>query len=296
MAIQTPFENLILLPREVLHQIKTASAEELKILIYLFANPESDINAAARETGVSLAQAQAAFAFWRGAGIFAESSGKKKNVTSDTSAYRNYDSATIADAITSNEEFALVCRIASDNLEKILTKNDHSSLFYLYDFVRLPAPVICGIIQECCKNEKKSLQYIVKKAISLYEDGIDTYEKYEAYLEKQEYINSEIGKLKKLFGIGDRALTTKESKAFDTWFSDWSLPFDMVRLAFEKTVDNTGKVSVTYMNSILKRWHESGFTSVEDVNKGEAGRTAGTESSFAGDEFIEAALNRGFDD
>jgi DNA replication protein DnaD len=50
------------------------------------------------------------------------------------------------------------------------------------------------------------------------------------------------------------------------------------------------------MNSILKRWHESGFTSVEDVKKGEAGRTAGTESSFAGDEFIEAALNRGFDD
>jgi DnaD/phage-associated family protein len=296
MAIKTPFDNLILLPREVLQQLKTASAEELKILLYLFANPESDINEASRETGVNSAQAQSAFAFWRGAGIFEESSGKKKNVTSDTSAYRNYDSATIANALTKDEEFALVCRIASDKLEKMLTKNDHSSLFYLYDYVRLPAPVICGIIEQCCKNDKRSLQYIVKKAIALYEDGIDTYDKYEAYLAKLEFVNSEIGKLRKLCGMGDRALTAKESKAFDTWFSDWNLPFDMVRLAFEKTVDNTGKVSITYMNSILKRWHESGFTSVEDVKKGEAGRTAGTESSFAGDEFIEAALNRGFDD
>lgn len=296
MAIKTPADNLILLPREVLQQLKNASAEELKILVYLFANPESDITTASRETGVSLTQAESAFAFWRGAGVFQDGNVKKKNVTSDTSAYRNYDSSTIANALTSNEEFALICRIASDNLEKMLTKNDHSSLFYLYDFVRIPAPMICAVIADCCKNGKRSLQYILKKSIALYEDGIDTFERFEEYLAKREFINSEIGKLRKLCGMGDRALTTKESKTFDNWFSDWNLPFDMVHLAFEKTVDNTGKVSITYMNSILKRWHESGFTSVEDVNKGEAGRTAGTESSFAGDEFIEAALSRGFDD
>lgn len=296
MAIKTPQDNLILLPKEVLTHSKNASAEELKLLLYLFANPESDIASAARELEITVASAESAFAFWRGAGVFCEGEKRKKNVASDTSAYRNYDSATIANAITANEEFSMICRVASDKLEKMLTKNDHSSLFYLYDFVRIPAAMICGIIEDCCQYDKKSLQYIYKKAIALYEDGIDTYEKFENYLAKREIVNSKIGKLRKMCGMGDRALTTKETKTFDLWFSDWNLPFDMIQFAFEKTVDNTGKVSITYMNSILKRWHESGFTSAEDVQKGEAGRTAGTESSFAGDEFIEAALNRGFND
>ncbi len=296
MAIKTPSDNLILLPREALSVLKNANAEELKVLLYLFANPESAIATAARESGITVAQAEAALSFWRGAGIISEAEGKKKAVANDTSSYRNYDSETIANALTGDEEFALVCRVASDKLGKMLTKNDHSSLFYLYDFVRIPAPMLCGIIEDCCANEKKSLQYIYKKSIGLYEDGIDSYEKFESYLARREAINSEIGKLRKLCGMGDRALTSKESKTFDAWFGEWGLPFDMVKLAYEKTIDNTGKLSVTYMNSILKRWHESGFASVEDINKGESSNPTGTSNSFDLDEFFEAAIKRGLDD
>lgn len=296
MSIKTPSDGIITMPKEILQQVKNASEAELKVLIYFFAIPDTDVPTAARELNLTVAQVEKAAAFWRGAGIFVESDTPKKQVASDTSAYRNYDSASIADAIKNSNEFSMVCRVASDKLEKILTKNDHSSLLYLYDFVRIPAPMICGIIEDCCANGKKSLQYIFKKAVALYDDGIDTYEKFEAYLAHREEINSKIGKLRRLCGMGDRALTSKESKTFDCWFGEWNLPFDMVQLAYEKTVDNTGKVSVTYMNSILRRWHESGFSSVEEVNSDDKSRKTGTESSFEGDEFIEAALNRGFDD
>ncbi len=295
MAIKTPKDNVILLPKEILARIKSASAEELKTLIYYFSEPETSVNDAAREIGLTVAQVESAVAFWRGAGIFEEGEAKKK-VASDTSAYRNYDSDTLSDAIENNSDFSLVCRVAGDCLEKQLTKNDYSSLFYLYDFVRLPAPVICGIIEDCCANEKRSLQYIFKKAVGLYEDGIDTYDKFESYLARREAINSDIGRLRRLCGMGERALTPKEKKLFDCWFGDWMFPFETVQLAYEKTIDTTGKLSTTYMNGILRRWHESGFVTVEDVNNGDASRTNGTESSFVGDEFIEAALSRGFDD
>lgn len=294
--IKIPSDSLIILPKEILNKLKTASAEELKTLIYYFAEPETSVSDAARETGLTVAQVESAVAFWRGAGIFTEAEAPKKQVASDTSAYRNYDSATIADAIEKNTEFALLCRVAGDNLQKQLTKNDYSSLFYLYDFVRIPAPVICGIIEDCCANEKKSLQYIFKKAVSLYEDGIDTYDKFEAYLVRRASINSHIGKLRKLMGMGDRALTAKEKKLFDCWFGDWQFPFETVQLAYEKTIDATGKLSTTYMNAILRRWHESGFETPEDIQKGEASRSPDLEHSFEGDEFIEAALSRGFDD
>ena len=161
----------------------------------------------------------------------------------------------------------------------------------------MPAPVICGVVEKCCADGKNSMQYIFKKTVGLYDDGIDTYDKFEAYLKRLAAINSDIGRLRRLCGMGDRSLTPKEQKTFDQWFGEWAMPFDLVKLAYEKTVDGTGKLSFTYMNGIIKRWHESGFTTPEEVAAGEANRKAEkNNSSFAEDDFIAAALNRGFDD
>lgn len=295
--IKTPFDELILLPREVLPRLKDASCEELKILLYFFAEPDTSVSDAARELGITVARAESAVSFWRGAGIFVDGEEKKKRVASDTSAYRNYDSATISSTLKNNSDFAMVCELARERLGKMtLTKNDFSSLLYLFDFAGIPAPVICGIIEDCCANGKKNLQYIFKTSLSLYEEGIDTYDKFEEYLSKRAAVNSDIGKLRKLCGMGDRALTSKEKKFFECWFGEWSLSFEMVKLAYEKTIDSTGKLSTVYMNGILRRWHESGFETPEDVKTGEASRNGNTDSSFAGDEFIEAALSRGFND
>ncbi len=296
MAIKTPKDDMILLPKDILPRIKNASEAEMKTLIYFFAEPDCSVSDAARETGLTVAQVDSAVSFWRGAGVFVDGVASKKRVASDTSAYRNYDSATLSDAIENNHDFSMVCRVAGDSLGKQLTKNDYSSLFYLFDFVGIPAPVICGIIEMCVGMDKRSLQYIFKKAVALFEDGIDTYDKFESYLARREMINSNIGKLRRLCGMGERELTTKEKTLFDCWFGEWNFPFDTVKLAYEKTIDTTGKLSTTYMNGILRRWHENGFETIEDVQKGEASRNAGVESSFEGDEFITAALKRGFED
>ncbi len=296
MAIKTPIDSIILLPRDILPHIKSASAEELKILIYLFAHPEANIVDAARETGVTVAKAESAVSFWRGAGVFAEAEAKKKAVAQDTSVYRNYDSATLSKAYETNSDFALICQLASEKLEKQLTKNDMSSLFYLYDFASLPAPLICAIIEDCCANGKKSPQYVFKRALGLYEDGIDDYNKFEQYLAKRELLNSNIGKLRRLCGLGERALSSKESKTFERWFTEWAFPFETVELAYEKTVDAKGSFSVAYINGILQRWHDSGFVTADDVKNGDIKKTAGTDSSLESDEFIEAALTRGFED
>ncbi len=296
MAIKTPNDSLILLPKDVLAKIKDAKAEDLKILIYAFAQPDSPLSDMARETGLTIAQAEMAMSFWRGAGIIEEAEAPKKQVTSNVdSMYRNYDSESIKNAME-NDEFKMLCNVASNRLEKMLTKNDYSSLLYLYDFVRIPAPVLCGVIELCCSMDKKSLQYIFKKALALYDEGIDTYDKFEQYLAYRDMINSNIGKIRRLFGMGERALTPKEQKLFDCWFGEWAFSFEMVELAYQKTIDNTGKINTNYMNGILKRWQEGGFENIEDVEKGDKGPETQSNSSFTADEFIEAALSRGFDD
>ena len=86
------------------------------------------------------------------------------------------------------------------------------------------------------------------------------------------------------------------------------MPFSLVRIAFERTVEKKGNPNKPYINGILTKWRELGITSEEALYRHEeasrdgASATAvktekqsrGTsgESTFDIDEFFSAALER----
>ena len=41
----------------------------------------------------------------------------------------------------------------------------------------------------------------------------------------------------------------------DTWFNEYRFGIDMIHLAYEKTIDSTGKLAFPYINTILKAWY-----------------------------------------
>lgn len=41
----------------------------------------------------------------------------------------------------------------------------------------------------------------------------------------------------------------------------------MIKLAFEITVNRTGKAAFNYMNKILQNWHENGVKTPDDVKR-----------------------------
>lgn len=297
MKIKTPNDEVILLPREVLGRVKEATGAELKVLLYLYAWKEAQTPEMASQLGVSPAEVEAAVAFWRGAGLFeADDSPEKKPVPASTSLFKNYDSRTISEHLDGDKAFRACCELVAEKLGKQLTKNDYSSLLYLCDYVGLPPEVVSGITEYCVSRGKSSMQYLMKTALSMYEkDGVDTYEKLEKYLARMEQIHTGMEQVRRLCGFGTRELTTKESEILGRWFGEWDLRMDLVRLAYEKTVDTLGKVSLSYMNAMLKRWYENGLLTPEDVaardRKPEDGSAAGYTDS---DEFFEAALKAGF--
>ncbi|HOJ47751.1 MAG TPA: DnaD domain protein [Bacillota bacterium] len=289
--VKTPCEDLIILPRAVQKHLKNAGETELKVLIYLFANPDFTAGEAARELGLTVSEVEAAVAFWRGAGVVELTSAKEaKKSSANISLYQNYDSDVLSNAIEKDGEFRELCNAVGDLTERILNKNDYNSLYYLYDYVGLPADLICGIAQYCKQEKKFSMQYMMKTALGMYEEGIDTYEKLEQLLAKKEKAKTGIGMLRKLCGMGDRELSAKENEYVNNWFIRWDMPFDLIKLAYDKTVDNTGKVKFSYMNSILKCWYENGYRTAEDVAAGD--KKECVESSFDADEFFEAAVKR----
>ncbi len=297
MQIKTPNDEFFLLPRTVLPLLAKASASELRVLLYLYAWKQAEIPQLASQLGLTPSEAEAAVAFWRGAGVLeADESAPKKPVPASVSLFKNYDSHTIADHLEQKEDFRSCCDLVGEKLEKQLTKNDYSSLLYLYDYVGLPAELIGGVAEYCVSRGKKSMQYLMKTALRMYEeDGIDTYEKFEKHMAHLEKLNAGIGRVRRLCGMGERELSTKEQTILNRWFGEWELSYELIKLAFDKTVDSLGKVSLSYMNTMLKRWYEAGFTTPEDVAQKD--KKIGGES-LAGygdsDEFFAAALKAGF--
>lgn len=303
MQIKTPEDGLLLLPREVLTRLKDASEAELKTLLYAYGWKQAEPKEIAAKTGITPAQAEAAIAFWRGVGVFEQDDGApRKPVPESTSLFRNYDSQTIASYRDENAAFRACCDLVSEKLGKQLTKNDYSSLLYLCDYVSLPPEVVSGIAEFCVSRRgKRSMQYLMKTALSLYEQqGIDSYEKFEAYMAHLEKLDSDVEFVRRLCGFGDRALSQKEGEFLHRWFDEWALSQELVRLSFDKTVDTLGKVSLSYMNAMLKRWHELGLSTPADVTeKDKKPQNATGDSDIAGygdsDAFFEAALKAGFD-
>lgn len=56
-----------------------------------------------------------------------------------------------------------------------------------------------------------------------------------------------------------------------TWLS-WGFGEKEIQLAYEKTCMNTGGLKWPYLNSILKSWHEQGFTTLAQIDAATASR------------------------
>ncbi len=150
-------------------------------------------------------------------------------------------------------------------LGKTLTSTDISTVISLYDWAGIPADVILMVVAYCASNDKRNLRYIEKTALSWQEMGLDNDKAIEEYLDRQSILRKREQEVQSAFGIYDRRLTPKEQKYIDQWYSDYQFSVDMIRLAYEKTVDNTGKISFPYIHKILSSWHEKGFKTPEDA-------------------------------
>jgi DnaD/phage-associated family protein len=106
-------------------------------------------------------------------------------------------------------------------------------------------------------------------------------------------------KIRKLFGIGERALAPKEKAFLAKWSTEWCLPFEMIEKAYEIMVGAIAKPTFAYENGILEKWREAGCKTIEDVEgllasqKKAPKKQETRETSFDLDEFFELAAKRG---
>lgn len=294
------FGDAFSVPKKLLKKLNEAGETELKIALLLSSHAslddgefQSQMALSLGELGISDADYKSAVAFLRGAGLLERATAPKKEEKPQKAekkaslSERSYTSKELADAYQG--EFRELVDYTTGRLGGKLNHSDISTLYSFYEYLCMPFDVIMLAIEHCASEGKSSLRYVEKLLIHFADNEINTYQKAETYfLERREYLSFE-NRVRSIMGISSRALTAKEKTLFSQW-KNLALPEELITLAYERMVDKIGKVSVSYMNTILESWHSSGFKSVAEVERGDSGKKDGGASGFDPDAFFRAAV------
>ena len=204
-----------------------------------------------------------AWGYWKGKGYLQETEEKqtKQQPKLIASQRPEYSPAELAVYMQKSESMKKLFQSAQQKLGKMLNHNDMSMLFSFHDWLGLPVDVIELLLSYCTANGHCGMRYIEKVALGWAEEGITTEEKAVEYIELRK---TGFRTIMKAFGQ-NRLPVAAEETYMKTWLQDYKLPMDVVKMACERTVMQTGKASFAYAEKILKSWKDAGVKSMEDV-------------------------------
>ena len=157
-------------------------------------------------------------------------------------------------------------------LGRELTPGQTGLLMDLYTDYNLSPQYIFTLVSYCASIGKGNMNYIGSVAAGWLEQGITSVEQAENQIAHLETLRSRENQVKTAFGIHDRALTANQKNYINRWFDQYGMDLDMIRLAYDQTVDTIGKISFPYMDKIMLNWKQQGLSTPEAVSSANATR------------------------
>lgn len=192
----------------------------------------------------------------------------------------------VSHRIETTEELKWIVSETERLFSRFITPTEAAVLVSMFDYAGLPADVIIMIIEYCVSIDKANLRFIEKTAYSWADKGIDSHQKVSEYIASISAKKDLEDKIKRIFEIWERSLTSKQKEFANIWISEWEISDELLKFAYEKCIDNTSKLSFPYINKILSNWNENGFKTVNDVLNSENSRKqeSAEKSSFSLDD------------
>ena len=167
--------------------------------------------------------------------------------------------------IRQDPEIPQLLELLQEVLSRPLTPYETEGFLYLYSGLRLSASYLLLAAQYSREIGKDSIRQIERLVTGWVEKGVETYEQAEAEIQRLVRRRKNEGVIRELFGIGERKLSSKEKDYIEHWFTDLGYGPELIKLAYDRTVDNTGKVAFPYLNKILNRWKEKGVCTPDEA-------------------------------
>lgn len=218
----------------------------------------------AQKLNVTETEVLYAWGYWKGKGYLQEKAEKKEKPQEKIrllpSQRPEYSPAELA-MYLKNQEVKQLFASAQQKLGKLLSQQDMSLLFGFHDWLGLPLEVIEILLSYCAENGHLGMRYIEKVALGWAEEGIFTTEQALSYIELRK---TGFRSILKAFGQ-NRLPVAAEETYMKRWLQEYRLPLEVVKLACERTVLQTGKASFAYAEKILASWRAAGVKTTADV-------------------------------
>ncbi len=315
-------KNVTVLPGTASQKIISghATLADIRVLTSLCSHPElngSDcgtvIGVIASETGLTESKVETSLAFWRGCGAleYTETETESESAVQPQKTAPEVKPTKHSPTYTGTQISELLDRdggrlkLMIDQCEQyvghMFNTVETSVMVGICDWLGLePEFVITMTAYYTKKKPGCNVRYLEKAATDLVNNGITTLSDLDIYMKEMELYDGIAGKLRSWLGIGGRSYTKKENGMIKRWAKDFAYGEEIVRYAYELTVDAKGEFSFDYANAILENWYKSGILTREDAEKAvTAFKQEKTSSpkdggSFSTDEFFGLAIKRSY--
>ena len=188
-----------------------------------------------------------------------------------------YTADDLTDLLTGDAGFRMLVPQTEEKLGKRLKTADLQILAGLYDDLGLPADVIYLLVCHCVTRSEErygpgrrpTLRQIEKEGYHWAQRGLFDQESASQYLRDWNVRRSAMSRYMQVLGLGDRRPVESEERYIADWM-DKGFPPETVALAYDKTVFYKKELNWRYLNGILRRWHENGWHTQEEVRQSDS--------------------------
>lgn len=271
--------------------LKLATGNQLKVLIYCLRCSGKSCSAEeiSLNTGVSASDVADCILFWQQANVLSQSSIStienpimqqqftEQNISSTDNSpenkpplrqrqKQNFNPSEISQMLQDSTDISELFKVAETALGT-LNHTQQNSLIWMYDYLGLKKEVIITLLFYCVKIEKINSSYIEKIACNWAENDINTLSAAEEEVQRLTATRDYTGQIMKTFEMNRRP-TTKQSEFISQW-KEAGFGIELIHYAYEKTIEQINKLSFDYINKILLKWRENGYTTVKNVRDAE---------------------------
>ena len=294
------YKSIFAVPTSVVDDnIRLASVLQLKVLLYMLRHSDKDLTGedVAQALSLDKADAEDAMIFWQERGLLIKADETAKPIlhieaTTDVTVTKapvypaeeeepqqkkvadiplsRPSHEQIAARLQECKEFSALFAEAQAALGKTIGYDGQSVRIMMHDSYGLPFEVILMAVEYAVSQQKTGFSSIAKIGKYWSEQGIDTLEGAMEYIEEHNIVNETWNKLRSLTDITNRTPTSKQRGYLVAWVKEYGYDENIIYYAYEESIDRTGKMSMPYMDKIIRNWYERGVKTPMDIQREKA--------------------------
>ena len=199
-----------------------------------------------------------------------------------------YSREDVMGKLESDASFAALLREVERKLGR-LSDPSVRKLLGLYDYLGLPADVVYLLVNYCIDRKARqfgegrlpTMREIEKEGYVWARQELFSTAAADAYIRREKTRRGQFPEYMAALRLGERAPSPSEERYLGAW-ADMGFPPDTVALAYDKTILKCHELKWPYLNGILKRWHEKGMHTPEEVGAENAPRKAAPKQGSGG--------------